>query len=176
VIKAVSAAWGRRFGAAQQLSSTGRVAILGGGSGARGVGVDDAGHVSAIWVEDQPLGVAGVSLVRGATSTNGRFGAPRTLERLFGANAFERPAIAVAPTGCAIATWSELTSSGSSSVWGADSSRYGHPFSRSVRLSRPGGDQSAVATVSADGAGVAVWVQGPFGGSVQAARWSTARW
>jgi hypothetical protein len=177
VIKAASAPWGRRFGAAQQLSSTGPEAILGGGgSGSRGLGVDDAGHVSAIWVEDPPPGASGVSLVRVATSTNGRFGSPRTLQRLSGANTFERPAIAVAPAGCAIATWSELTSSGPSFVWGADSSRYGHPFSRAVRLSGRNGDQSAVATVSADGDGVAVWLQGQLGGSVRAARWSTARW
>jgi hypothetical protein len=177
VIKAVSAPWGRRFGAPQQLSSTGRLAILGGGgSGSRGLGVDDAGHVSAIWVEDQPFGVAGVSLVRVATSANGRFGRPRILQRLSGANTLERPAIAVAPAGCAIATWSELTSSGPSFVWGADSSRYGHPFSGPGRLSGPDGDQSAVATVSTDGDGVAVWLQGRFGASVQAARWSTARW
>jgi hypothetical protein len=177
VIKAVSAPWGRRFGAAQQLSSTGPDAILGGGgSGSRGLGVDDAGHVSAIWVEDPPFGASGVSLVRVATSTNGRFGSPRTLQRLSGANTFERPAIAVAPVGCAIATWSELTSSGPSFVWGADSSRYGHPFGTAVRLSGRDGDQSAIATVSADGDGVAVWLQGQLGGSVRAARWSTARW
>jgi hypothetical protein len=93
-----------------------------------------------------------------------------------GATTFERPAIAVAPVGCAIATWSDLASSGSSFVWAADSSRYGHPFSRAVRLSGGNGDQSAVATVSAEGDGVAVWLQGQLGGSVRAARWSTARW
>jgi hypothetical protein len=177
VIKAVSAPWGSRFGAAQLLSSPGREAILGGGaSGSRGVGVDDAGHVSVIWVEDPVFGVKGVSRVRVATSTNGRFGSFRTVEQLSGANTFERPAIGVAPAGCAIATWTELTSSGSGFVWGADSSRYGHPFGGGGRLSGANGDQSAVATVSADGDGVAVWAQGQFGGSVRAARWSTARW
>jgi hypothetical protein len=177
VIKAVSAPWGRRFGAAQQLSSTGPMAILGGGgSGSRGLGVDDAGHVSVIWVEDPLSGAGGASLVRVAASTNGRFGAPRTLQRISGANTLERPAIAVAPAGCAIATWTELTSSGPSFVWGADSSRYGHPFGRAVRLSGRTGDQSAVATVSADGDGIAVWLQGHLGGSVRAARWSTTRW
>jgi hypothetical protein len=45
-----------------------------------------------------------------------------------------------------------------------------------VRLSGRNGDQSAVATVSADGDGVAVWLQGQLGGSVRAARRSTARW
>jgi hypothetical protein len=175
VIKAASAAWGRRFGTAQQLSSIGREAILGGGaSGSRGIGVDDAGHVNVIWVEDPQFG-SGVSLVRVATSTNGRFGRPRTLQRMTGANTFERPAIGVAPVGCAIATWTELTGSGSSFVWGADSSRYGHPFSGPVRLSAPEGDQSAVATVSADGNGVAVWVQGELGGTVRAAGGATAR-
>ncbi len=177
VVKAASAPWGRRFGSAQQLSPNGREAILsGGGSGSRGIGVDDAGHVSVIWAQDPPAGTKGVSLIRVATSTDGRFGSPRTLQRVSGASSFERPAIGIAPAGCAIATWTELSSSGVGSVWGADSSRYGHPFSGAVRLSGPESDQSAVATVSVDGDGVALWSQGQFGGPVRAARWSTTRW
>lgn len=178
VIDAVSAPWGRRFGRPQQLSRTGALAILGGGaSGSRGLGVDSAGHVSAIWAEDPPPGHSGAAFVRVAsTDSRGRFGAPRTLQRVVGETPYERPAIGVAPAGCALATWTEVTPSLSSFVWGAASSRYGHPFSGPIRLSRPGGDQSAVAAVSANGAGVAVWDEGQFGGPVRAASWSTARW
>ena len=178
VVLASSAPWGRRFGAAQRLSTPGPLAILGGGAaGSRGLGVDSSGHVTAIWVEVPANGGPGVSRVRVASSSRtGRFASPRTLQTTTGTRSFERPAIAVAPVGCAIATWTELGTSGPSFVWAADSSRYGHPFARAVRLSGRNGDDSAVAAVSKEGDGVAVWTQGQLGAPVLASRWATVRW
>jgi hypothetical protein len=175
-IWAASASMGGRFGSGQRLSPSGRIGILGGGgAGSRGVGVDNAGRASAIWLDD-PSGLGpGTSRVRVATSnTAGRFGAVRTLQTVSGGTTLERGGIAVAPRGGAFAVWAHISSGAStaSSVWGSATAGLGRPFNRPKRLSGPFGDHSAVAATSTPGAGVAVWSDGLRIGRVSASYWS----
>ena len=174
VVMANTAAWGQRFGQAQQLSTTGQEAILGGGgAGSRGVGVDAQGRVSAIWVEVPPPGPPGTSHVRVATSdANGDFATPVTVQTASDPFTYERPAIAVAGGGELIATWTRYSTSSSTvgRVWGAGAEEP-PAFSAPVALSPPTGDSSAVAPTTVNGAGVAVWGVGQSTGPVQAVRW-----
>ena len=176
VIWAASAPRGRRFGGGQRLSPTGPLAILGGGgSGSRGLGVDNAGRVSAVWVEIPPPGSTGVSRVRVATSSPaGGFAAGRTLQTVRGTNSYERPAIGVAPLGGTIAAWTEQTKGGAGPnfVWAAGARGPSWAFSRPTLLPRSSSDDSSVAGTSAAGAGIAVWSVGTTTASVQASRWT----
>jgi hypothetical protein len=164
-----TAAWGRKFGQAEQLSKTGVLSILGGGAaGSRGVGVDAQGRVSAIWVEVPVPGFSGTSRVRvGTSNASGDFALPTTLQTANDPFTYERPAIGVAEGGGMIATWTRYANEGQ--VWGA-SAPGPRQFRGPVRLSPPLGDSSAAATTSASGDGVAVWGVGQSTGSVQAVR------
>jgi hypothetical protein len=169
-VMANTAAWGQKFGQAQQLSTTGALSILGGGAaGSRGVGVDDQGRVSAIWVEVPVPGPPGTSRVRVATSDPaGDFATPNTLQTANDPFTYERPAIAVADGGGLIATWTRFASTGR--VWGA-AAPAPRQFGTPVALSALEGDSSAVAPTSSGGHGVAVWGLGQSTGAVQAVRW-----
>jgi hypothetical protein len=176
LIWAASAAWGARFAGGQRLSSPGRFAILGGaGAGSRGVGIDPAGRVSAIW-EDNPLpGRTGTSRLRVATSNSaGRFRPARTPQSVSGTQTYERPAIGVAPGGGVVAAWAEVPAgaSGTNLVWGSAAAAPGGPFAPPTKLSGPRGDFAAVAATRPGGAGVAVWAQGDKRPIVRLARWS----
>jgi hypothetical protein len=182
IIQATSAPWGGQFSHPQQLSPTTPTSILGGGGfGARGIGVDAAGRVSAVWVQTPP-GDQGTSLVRVATTgPSGRFDAARTLQREHGTLTYERPAIAVAQGGMILATWTVLEGVGSGSdgppevvgVWGAVSTRSRRGFAAPTKLSGPNGDQSAVAATSHNGAGLATFSDSASGlGPVDTSRWA----
>jgi hypothetical protein len=173
-VMANTAAWGQRFGQAQQLSMTGAEAILGGGAaGSRGVGVDDQGRVSAIWVEVPVPGPAGTSRVRVATSAaGGDFSTPETIQTATDPFTYERPAIAVAEEGGIVGTWTRYAAAGH--VLGAGARRPG-PFTGPVTLSPPTGDSSAAAMTTPNGNGVAVWGVGQSTGPVQAVRWVPKR-
>ena len=175
VVWATSALPGRRFGPGQRLSHPGRFAILGGGgSGGRGVGVDAAGRVNAIWEETPPPGTTGSSFVRvGTANPAGRFGAPRTVQAVTGQDTFERPAIGIAPGGGVVAAWAELLGglSGRARVFGSAAGGPGRPFSPAKLLSGAHDDFPAAAATAQGGAGVAVWEHGASG-VVTAARWS----
>jgi hypothetical protein len=173
---AASAAPGGRFGFGQRLSPAGRVAILGGGgAGSRGIGVDNSGRASAIWLEDPTALGPGTSRVRVATSnTSGRFTGVRTLQSVTGTTTLERSGIGVGPGGALFAAWAHISTgaSAASSVWGAAASAPRRAFSRPKRLSGPSGDHTAVAATSAAGAGVAVWTQGQTAARVVGSYWS----
>ena len=168
-VMANTAAWGGKFGQAQQLSKTGVLSILGGGAaGSRGVGVDAQGRVSAIWVEVPVPGFTGTSRVRVATSNaSGDFATPATLQTANDPFTYERPAIGVAEGGGMIATWTRYADEGR--VWGSSAPGPGQ-FRAPVVLSPPTGDSSAVATTTTSGGGVAVWGVGQSTGPIQAAR------
>jgi hypothetical protein len=174
VVLASSTRWGRRFGAPQRLSHSGPLAILGGGAaGSRGLAVDASGRVSAIWAEVPANGGAGTSRIRVATSTpTGGFRPARTLQTVTGRRSYERPAIAVAPGGAVLATWTVLNGVDPSSVWGTATTRAAGPFAHPTRLSGPLGDGSAIAATSPRGAGIAIWDQGKTGGVVRASVWA----
>lgn len=175
VLWAASAPWGRRFGAEQRLTPPGRFAILGGGgSGARGIGVDGAGRVGVIWADNAPPFTVGTSRMRVATSNPaGHFGAARVLQTLSGQEDFERPAIGVAPGGAQVASWTKLVNNlkGNGFVLGSAASAAGRPFSGAKQLSAGArADFPAVAATTPGGGGVAVWGQG-MRNVVKAARW-----
>jgi hypothetical protein len=179
LLAASSAPWGRRFGALQKLSPSGPEAILGGaGAGSRGLGVDAAGRVSAIWAEDLPLGVtAGTArVVSAASNPAGRFGPGQTLQVVGGGQSFERAAIGVAPLGARIASWTVLSGAGASYVRGSVANSPSGRFGAPSTLSAPRGDASAVAATSPSGAGIAVWslgaAEGSGAGAIQASIWS----
>lgn len=179
VVRARSAAWTKDFSAAQELSTRGMLAITGGdGGGSQGVGIDDAGHVSVVWVEVMPFGVGGGGRVAVATSdTTGRFGKARTLQTVKDPLTYERPAVSVAPRGGITATWTvyqTLAADPSGRVWAA---RAGGPgaFSRPIAVSGVSGDASAVAASNPRGDAVIVWeLTPPKGGptSVQYRDWT----
>ena len=169
-VMANTAAWGHKFGQAQQLSKTGALSILGGAAaGSRGVGVDGQGRVSAIWVEVPVPGSTGTSRVRVATSdAAGNFASPDTIQTATDPFTYERSAIAVADQGGLIATWTRYASTGR--VWGA-AAPAPRQFSAPVALSPPTGDSSATAATTVNGNGVAVWGIGQATGAIQAVRW-----
>jgi hypothetical protein len=179
VVEATSAAWGHRFIAPQTLSPRGSEAILGGGGGgSRGIGVAGSGRVSAIWVEVPPGGTAGgPSRVRVATTgPSGRFDPARTLQHAHGVFTYERPAIAVAPGGRILATWTRYSDPGESQrgvgVWGAVSAGGHGGFQAPIRLSGVNGDASAVAATTSAGAGVAIFSASASGaGAVDSSLW-----
>lgn len=179
VVKARSAAWGKGFSAAQQLSTSGMLAITGGdGGGSRGIGIDDAGHVSVVWVEVMPFGVKGGGRVAVATSdTAGKFGKARTVQSVKDPLTYERPAITVAPKGGITATWTlyhTLAADPSGGIWAARSNGSG-AFSKPITVSGVSGDASAVATANQRGDAVMVWeLTPPKGGttSVQYRDWT----
>jgi hypothetical protein len=169
-VMANTAAWGQKFGQAQQLSQTGVLSILGGGAaGSHGVGIDEQGRVSAIWVEVPVPGFTGTSRVRVATSDpDGDFGTPSTVQTATDPFTYERPAIAVADQGALIATWTRYASTGK--VWGA-AAPAPRQFGTPEALSPPTGDASAVAPTTVNGNGVAIWGVGQSTGPIQVVRW-----
>jgi hypothetical protein len=172
VVEAASAARGEEFRSPQQLSVKGQLAILGGsGAASRGVGIDGSGHVSAVWVEVPPPGTKGTSRAKVATSDPaGRFEPATTLQTAGGAFQYERPAIAVAPRGGTVATWTRY-SIDHSLVWGSARAEPSGAFGRPAAVSPDPGDASAVASTSRGGDAVAVWSLGRAAASVQAARY-----
>jgi hypothetical protein len=177
VIDARTAVWGHRFGGRQQLSASGQLAIPGGGGGgSRGVGIDKAGRVSAIWVEGIAGSYKGGGRVRVATSNaSGHFAPTRTLQSAKDPLAYERPAIAVSANGTVIATWTryDMWSANPSGVVWASEGRATGAFSHPVAVSATGGDASAVTAVGAKGNAVAVWEVGDgTTNRVQFRRWT----
>jgi hypothetical protein len=176
VIQASSAPRGTRFPNPQQLSPQGPLTILGGSGGAssRGVGIDRAGRVSAIWAEDPPAGQQGTSRLRVATSDPaGKFAQPTTLRTTSGAFQFERPAIAVSPRGATTAIW-ERYSISSGNIWGAARAQGTSTFAPATVLSGSRAGAGSLASTSGDGDALAVWNLGTTPASVQAARYSVS--
>ena len=179
VIDAGSAAWGHGFGARQRLSDSGKLAIPGGGvGGSRGVGIDNLGRVSAIWVEGDISSAVGGGRVRVATSTSsGRFQLARTLQTSADPWMYERPAIAVSASGAVIATWARDNTEAATvegRIW-ASAGSAGGQFSRPAVISPNGGDAASVAAVDRHGGAVAVWhVCGSYMATwrIQVRRWT----
>lgn len=155
-----AAAWtsgrGRPFGPVQVVSAPGVEAI------GAGVAVDGRGTALTAWVGVPPDGQAGASVAQAATRpAGGRFGPSRTLDRAQGPVSFERPAVAVAADGRAVAAWERDLPTGRSEVRAAvgPAGRLG----RVATVSRGDGGFPRVAMSGAAGA-VAVWsVSGPGG-------------
>jgi hypothetical protein len=176
VIDAASAVRSGKFGRPQELSPSGPLTILGGSGGAssRGVGIDRAGHVSAIWAEDPPAGQQGTSRLRVATSDPaGKFAQPTTLRTTSGAFQFERPAIAVSPRGATTAIW-ERYSISSANIWGAARAQGTSIFAPATVLSGSRAAAGSLASTSRNGHALAVWNLGTTPASVQAARYSVS--
>lgn len=176
VIDAASAVRGESFGRVQQLSSRGPVTILGGSGGAssRGIGIDGAGNVSAIWAEIPGGTQMGTSRVKVASSDpGGHFGEPTTLQTTASPFLFERPGIAVSPGGRTTAIW-ERYSRTSGRIWGAARPQPTGAFDRPAALSASRADAGSVASTSRGGNAIAVWSLGDTSSSVQAARYSVS--